>query len=477
MRWRGWTTSAVAPYFLWAHYYDVHAPREPPPPFDKIEDTYAGELAYVDREVGRLLAAVKARAGSERTLVVVVADHGESLGDHDELTHGILAYDSTLHVPLLVAGPGFQPGGRRSDFTITADIVPTVLQALALPIPAGLDGRPLQVPAAERDQPGVAVATAEKASGAHDGDTTPSADPRAGYFECVGPHFNYGWAEITGVRTEQWKYTAEPEPIELFDILADPGELENLAAQREDIVAEMRGVYDAKVSLPSLDDEAVRLRGPSPDVQEKLEALGYVSAPSVSLPEGEVADPRKLSRVPPLVDTARAIAAEGRVADGIQALEIIATTPAGRSLAVHSLAPLYLTAGRYTDAIAAFDELRPTMGSTADIEIARALLSLGNVDEALALMKVSEERDALSRARVARAEMLLSLGEIDEARRISAELTKAFPDSDSAIALSGTIRVHTEGSAAVIPSLRQRTGSRRRRQHAPYATVAGRVAA
>src|SRR5262249_4035945 len=80
------------PFFLWVHYYDVHQPRPPPPPFDALPDSYAGALASVDAEVGRLLAGVARAAGARPTVVVVVGDHGEALGEHDEDTHGVLVY-------------------------------------------------------------------------------------------------------------------------------------------------------------------------------------------------------------------------------------------------------------------------------------------------------------------------------------------------------------------------------------------------
>jgi membrane-anchored protein YejM (alkaline phosphatase superfamily) len=99
-----------APFFLWAHYYDVHEPRRPPVPFKEIDNRYDGAIAYVDSEIGRLLAGVENAEAARETVIVVVADHGESLGQHGEVTHGVVAYDSTLHVPLIVSGPGFAKG-------------------------------------------------------------------------------------------------------------------------------------------------------------------------------------------------------------------------------------------------------------------------------------------------------------------------------------------------------------------------------
>ena len=133
-----------SPFFLWVHYFDVHTPRNPPPPFDRLGDPYAGELAYADAQVARLLEGARRAARGREMLIVVVGDHGESLGQHYEATHGVVAYDSTLHVPLIAAGPGFPAGARSQAFVATRDVAPTILAAVGEPPFPRSQGVPLQ---------------------------------------------------------------------------------------------------------------------------------------------------------------------------------------------------------------------------------------------------------------------------------------------------------------------------------------------
>jgi arylsulfatase A-like enzyme len=133
------------PFFAWIHYFDPHGPYEPPAPFDEsfAEAPYDGEVAFVDRELGRLLRALDTH---EETLVVFTSDHGEGLGDHGEVTHADLIYDSTMRVPLIISNPRLFPGGEvvHDRLAATIDVVPTVVALVGLPGATGasspLDG-------------------------------------------------------------------------------------------------------------------------------------------------------------------------------------------------------------------------------------------------------------------------------------------------------------------------------------------------
>src|SRR6185369_8621879 len=121
-------------FFLWAHYFDPHAPYDPPEPYKQTYtgDPYSGEIAYTDEQVGRLLAGLEQLGLASRTLVAVVGDHGESLGEHGEMTHGVFLYDSTLHVPFILAGPGVPAGKIIQDQVRSIDVMPTLLASLNL---------------------------------------------------------------------------------------------------------------------------------------------------------------------------------------------------------------------------------------------------------------------------------------------------------------------------------------------------------
>ena len=390
-----------APFFLWVHFYDPHSPHDPMPPFDAWEDPYAAEIAYTDTQIARLLEGVGVvlpdrsdeAAASERShLIVVVGDHGESLGEHDEPSHGVVAYDSTLHVPLIAVGPGFA-SGRSSHFVQTLDVTPTILAALGQEPPPGARGIPLQR----------TLARAE-------------SDERIGYFESFGSAFAYGWAGIAGVRDERWKYTAEPTPVELYDVIADPGETRNLAESEPRIVERLAARY---AEQRPAEREISRPRGGMTlEMAEKLAALGYVEAPQRFEP-GEAPDPRRFVAALGWVERALRVAAEGRMGDGIQALEMLATSPVIRAVALDALSLAYLLADRSSDAAAAYEELiRLTGKQESRLGLARSLIYADRPEEALRALQPlveNDESESLSRVLLMQARAYLALGRSDEA--------------------------------------------------------------
>lgn len=236
-----WLASQPAdkPVFLWVHLYDAHFPYIRRSQYgDTFKDRpYDGELAYVDDQVARLVSAFEGR----EVLWAVLGDHGESLGDHGELTHGLYTYDSTQRVPFILSGAGVKPGVIQAPVSV-ADLTPTILRAVGLPVPEGLDGKPQpgseQVPYAESYQ------LAERLR--------------------IAPHR----AVVSG----NFKLIATPRP-ELYDVVADPGEKTNLAEQKPEVVAEMQKLLDAKAAAPP-GRAAAELDA---DTISQLAALGYVA--------------------------------------------------------------------------------------------------------------------------------------------------------------------------------------------------------
>src|SRR6185436_2103368 len=197
--------------FLWAHYYDPHFPREPPEEFARLfpDDGYDGEVAYMDSQIGRLLDALERRGLAGRTLIVVVADHGEGLLEH-EPTHGIFLYEPTVRVPLFFNAPGAIPVRTVRDVVSTIDVLPTICGLLHLP--PSPDGQ------------GVSL-TGAMGGGA--------AAPRPLYLESYGPLQMYGWSELLGVRSGPWKYVRAPKS-ELYEVERDPAETRNLIDSRSE---------------------------------------------------------------------------------------------------------------------------------------------------------------------------------------------------------------------------------------------------
>jgi len=250
----------TAPFFLFLHYYDPHAPYRPPAPFaqDFAQQPYHGELAYLDRCVGQLLDTLESTGLARNTLLWVVSDHGESLGEHGESTHSLFIYDATLRVVSLLRTPPndgrYVAGAPRVDLaaqTGLVDLFPTLSELCGVPAEGGaLDGRSL-VPAFR-------------------GEALP---PRALYCETLSPRVSYHWAALRGVRTEEWKYVRAPIP-ELYDLANDPKELRNLAAARPTEVERLSAELDRFLAI---DGSAEAARTPSREELEQLRSLGYLS--------------------------------------------------------------------------------------------------------------------------------------------------------------------------------------------------------
>jgi arylsulfatase A-like enzyme/thioredoxin-like negative regulator of GroEL len=368
-----------APFFLWAHYYDPHLPRRLTPPFDAIHDGYRAEIAYADAQLGRLLEGVAGAPTGRETLIVFTSDHGESLDEHGEKTHGILACDSTLRVPLILAGPGVPANERTDVMARQIDLLPTILQAVGLPVPDGLPGRDLLRAAALGD---------------------PRPDDVVGYFESRGPELDLGWAPIEGVRAGRWKYTALPAPAELYDVFADP--LSRLP----------RPEFESRIQDQELDLDEL----------EQLAALGYIDA-RASFAPGEEPDPRRFAGVHSWVSQARGMASRGRYQAAIDVLETLVESPSVRPLVLRSLAPVYLEAGRLEDAIGAYRRyIELTDAPEARYGLARALVRMDRAEEAIAVL---DELPASARqAQLLRAGALLQLGRHEEAR---SAVDAAFP--------------------------------------------------
>jgi len=256
-----WMTAHPAgTHFVWIHLYDPHDPYEPPPPYSQTykDRLYDGEIAYADSALAHFVAYLKNNRRYENALIVVVGDHGEGLGEHQENTHGIFLYDSTTHVPLIVKLPVKPPGRSDAARVVeaqvrTTDILPTVTDLLSVPPPELLDGESLRP---------------------YFGDTesTESKD-RTALGETDYP-LRFGWAPLRSVRSEGFKFIEAPRP-ELYNLHADPGELANEYQPSNATVQKFRTMLAevrAKTPPPSSADAA---SAAAPGANDHLKALGY----------------------------------------------------------------------------------------------------------------------------------------------------------------------------------------------------------
>lgn len=242
------------PFFLWVHVFDPHSPYDPPSPFREkyAGRLYDGEVAYTDQQLGRLFDAVGRKSSPEDTLIVVLSDHGESLSEHGEYTHGVFLYDSTLRLVFIIAGPGIPPGQRLKQQARSIDILPTILDLMGSQAPAGVQGISLAPALMGKQLPAT-----------------------YSYAETLFPKINMGWTELRGIRTNQWKYIRAPKP-ELYDLVRDPAETRNVIADHPNEVREMEARL-AEFAGPSgnRNPEIVGTVVVDQRTMEQLKSLGY----------------------------------------------------------------------------------------------------------------------------------------------------------------------------------------------------------
>ncbi len=360
---RAWLEATPGPKLCWVHLYEPHAPYEPP--FEwrgRVPSAYDGEVTAADAALAPLLDPLLARGRDSDTLVVLTSDHGEGLGDHGEATHGVFAYESTLRVPLVLHNPRlFSPrvlaAGARH-----VDLVPTILDALGLPVPEGLPGRSLL---------GIA-------EGVEAGPTPPC------YFETLTPALTRGWAPIHGVLRDRLKYLDPPLP-ELYDLATDPGEETNLVAQRPGPLEEMRALLGR---LRAGDAGPVRPTVP-PEVRERLASLGYLSGgPGVAVRYGEADDPKRHVAFENDLEKVIERYVEGDVAGALSRCEALVRDNPHVPLGLRHLSFLRRKAGDLAGAVkAARDALAADPGSVeAAVELGRLLDEIGRPGEAAAAL-------------------------------------------------------------------------------------------
>jgi len=417
------------PWFCWVHLYEPHFPYEPPEPLASRfrGEPYQGEVAAADAALGALLEPLLADGARARPLIVLTSDHGESLGEHGEATHGVFAYEATLRVPLVLHQQRILRPGVIASAARHIDILPTILDALALPVPEGLPGRSL-----------LAAAAGETAE-----------DPTT-YFEALSGQLNRGWAPLYGVIRSGEKYVDLPIP-ELYDLAADPGEKRNLAAARPPGLEALRGALAPFRAA----DPGARPAPESEETRERLRALGYVApggAPTKTA-WGEDDDPKRLialdaqmegivgsylaGDLPAALARARELVRRrpgmriallqlahleresGHMDAAIEALRQALVLDPGDGLAASRLGSYLVQAGRPAEALAALAPLAPK--APPDVEVltvkALALARLGRTPEAMATLAQAAQVDP-SNAMVAvhRGTIRLMTGEREAAR-------------------------------------------------------------
>jgi len=366
-------------FFAWVHLYDPHDPYEPPGRYavEYADRPYDGEVAWSDELVGRLLTALSEGGVADRTLVVVTSDHGEGLGDHGEAVHGYFIYETTLHVPLVIRGPGVKPGTAIDAVTRSVDLFPTVMEMLGL-----RDRTPVTS--------GQSLAAALHGERGRIGGTgAPGAIDMPSFAESLVPLVHYGWSDLRSVRDGRWKYILAPK-AELYDLDRDPGELTNLIEQETARARAMRSGLEQQLRTErAAGGSASGAATVPPELLEKLGALGYVSPGGSSDPKSAGADPKdKLEDYKTLnTEMRQGLIAlrEQRPRDAEQHFRALLAHGAD-SFEVHYYLGRALTGGkRWKDAIAEYEQAAQKLSAygPAYIAIVESYVSMGDWRAAL----------------------------------------------------------------------------------------------
>jgi arylsulfatase A-like enzyme/predicted negative regulator of RcsB-dependent stress response len=372
------------PYLCWVHLYEPHFPYAPPEPFASRfpNDPYLGEVAAADAAltplVEPLIGATAADGSAQgqdssfgRTLVVLTGDHGESLGEHGEATHGIFAYEATLRIPLIVFQPHLFTPRVVGEPVRHVDLLPTILDALAVQVPESLAGRSLL--------PVVA------------GDARASAPAAPIYFEALSGNLNRGWAPLRGMIRNRLKYIDLPVP-ELYDLQRDPDEGHNLVESSPQQAEQMRAILEAL--RPS--DGRAEHRAETADARQRLRSLGYMTA-AVTSPAryAESDDPKRLIGLDTLLqDVVRLYLAGDLPAALARCRELVDRRPT-MAVSLLELAHLERERGNLPEAIAALRRaaaLNPDDTQTMSL-LAAYLTQAGRAKDAVDLLEPYSRRE------------------------------------------------------------------------------------
>jgi len=392
------TRSSDRPFFLWVHFFDPHAPYEPPAEYRRRfpDQPYVGEVSHMDSQVGRLLSEIEATGGGESSLVVAVGDHGESLGEHGERTHSIFIYESVMRVPLIFWCPSLLPAQAVvGDLVSTVDLNPTTLDLLGVSGTEPTDGISLVGSAPNRE--------------------------RWVYLESMVPYLDYGWAPLAGLRRRNDKLIQAPRS-EYYDLAADPEETFNL--HPTDRAAQRRGQLELESILAELGDRwpALETQTHHSEVLDgetatRLQELGYFVSSHNATSAASMADPKDRIRLQNAIIDANELLSTGSVRKALAVIQDAAARAPGEPSVLFVMAKIFLRVGRVEEAEVALRrsvEARPkaeTLLLLAQIEVVA-----GRHDAARELLDRAAELDpAHGGVLIIRGDILMAQGRREEA--------------------------------------------------------------
>lgn len=435
-----WLKTAPKPSFLWVHLFDPHHDYVPPEPFrDRYaSDPYAGEVAYADSQIGRLMQALKASGRYDGAMIIATSDHGESLGEHSEPNHGFFVYETTLHIPLIAKLPASEEagGGRRSQLAQSVDILPTILQVLGIRRDPSwpIEGRGLLSAILGKGDPN-----------------------RFAYGETLYPRDTFGWSPLYAYREGRYKLIDSTRP-ELFDLEADPLEDHDLYGTRRALGDQLRS------KLTAVRRRAIHASAKSatedPEAIERLSALGYVAlaGPVPVADEGGLPDPKDKLGIYRTVVRALTAAEAGDPRTSNSLLEEVASKEPGLFIVHYSIGLNLLGMGRPGPALEALEQARRLNPSydSIDLNRAKALAALQRSQEGIDVLRALLERNpAFPAARMQLAAMLRHQGRLEEALAEYRRLANDRPKDARLLEILGITLVEGEDYAAGLKRLDQ----------------------
>jgi arylsulfatase A-like enzyme/Tfp pilus assembly protein PilF len=357
----------ASPFFSWIHLYDPHTPYEPPPPFDKkYRHPYLGEIAFADSQLGRLWDFLSKNGLQEKTFLVFTSDHGESLGAHQEATHGFFVYQEAVRVPLIVVTPFPTLWNVTSKRVVTlADIMPTVLDMLGIQPPTEIQGKSL-VPLffAPEKEP---------------------LESEYAYSETFYPRFHYGWSDLKSYQDRKYKLILAPK-LELYDIVGDPMEQKNLAQDNPQVTRDLLNKATQFIEKASQKALALNLSKVDEETRQRLTALGYVGSfiDPAKLQGKTLANPKEKIGIFNELSKAREMGLKGMADEAVKTIQAIIAADPEVIDAYFTLGNIYFKERKFKDALAAFQkalEKKPDDSFTV-INIANSYIGLGKAEEA-----------------------------------------------------------------------------------------------
>ena len=399
-----WITrpESTQPWLAWVHLFDPHAPYQAPESNTGGRTPYDAEVAWTDAALGAALEELENRGQLSRTVILVTADHGESLGDHGETTHGLFAYDATLRVPLIIAGPGIA-ARKVATRTGHVDILPTLLELLGVESPATVDGR-----SRRPDLVGTA------------------SESNAVYFEALDANLTRGWAPLSGVVVDHWKYIQLPQE-ELYDLTADPQEQANAAEHEPGRVRALQ----ARLREWTTREGAAISRAVDSSEAARLRSLGYISGSATPRRTyQQTDDPKQLVAISEIFNTALDDASSGRGEAALKKFtEVLARRPDFLAARL-SAATLLIASNRSSIAVPLLQAAPPDdkTRSSWRAKMGQALAASGRLDAARTMLEsavasADGDPEPLNDLGV----VLLRLGRRDEARHAFERLLHLDP--------------------------------------------------